>query len=85
MEYQEGNAGIEELEQLRVSALAEGDIAKFWANVRTNDDPWKWCGSAPLYTFFRALPGVKAEMLRYGHWNIDEASVVSFAGMRFIQ
>ena len=85
MEYQEGNAGIEELDQLRVSALAEGDIAKFWANVRTNDDPWKWCGSAPLYTFFRALPGVKAEMLRYGHWNIDEASVVSFAGMRFIQ
>ena len=85
MEYQEGNAGIEELDQLRVSALAEGDIAKFWANVRTNDDPWKWCGSAPLYTFFRAMPGVKAEMLRYGHWNIDEASVVSFAGMRFIQ
>jgi len=85
MEYQEGNAGIEELDQLRVSALAEGDIAKFWANVRTNDDPWKWCGSAPLYTFFRALPGVKSEMLRYGHWNIDEASVVSFAGMRFIQ
>ncbi len=85
VEYQEGNAGIEELDQLRVNALAEGDIAKFWTNVRTNDDPWKWCGSAPLYTFFRAVPGVKAEMLRYGHWNIDEASVVSFAGMRFIQ
>jgi AmmeMemoRadiSam system protein B len=85
VEFEEGNADIEQLDQLRVSALAEGDIGKFWSNVRTDDDPWKWCGSAPLYTFFRALPGVRAETLRYGHWNIDEASVVSFAGMRFVQ
>jgi len=84
-EFQEGNASIENQDQLRVKALAEGDLESFWSDVRINDDPWKWCGNAPLYALYRALPGVKAEMLRYGQWNIDEASVVSFAGMRFTQ
>jgi len=84
-EFEEGNASIESLDHVRMEALAAGDIDSFWKNVRTEDDPWKWCGSAPLYALYRALPGVKAETLRYGHWNIDEASVVSFAGMRFTQ
>jgi AmmeMemoRadiSam system protein B len=84
-EFEEGSAEIESQDQLRVKTLEQGDIESFWKDVRTNDDPWKWCGSAPLYAFYRAVPGVKAEMLRYGHWNIDEASVVSFAGMRFTQ
>lgn len=84
-EYEEGNASIEALDQLRVKALEAGDIESFWQDVRKDDDPWKWCGSAPLYTLYKAIPGVKAEMLRYGQWGIDEASVVSFAGMRFTQ
>ncbi len=84
-EYEEGSSAIEQQDQLRVQSLAAGDIDSFWKDVRKDDDPWKWCGSAPLYTLYRALPGVKAELLRYGHWNIDEASVVSFAGMRFMQ
>lgn len=84
-EFEQGNAAIENQDQLRIRALTAGDIDAFWTDVRKDDDPWKWCGSAPLYTLYRALPGVKAEALRYGHWNIDEASVVSFAGMRFTQ
>lgn len=85
VEFAEGDARIEAQDQLRVTALEAGDIGAFWKDVRVENDPWKWCGSAPLYALYKALPGVKAEMLRYGHWNIDEASVVSFAGMRFIQ
>jgi len=85
IEFAEGDARIEAQDQLRVTALEAGDIGTFWKDVRVENDPWKWCGSAPLYALYKALPGVKAEMLRYGHWNIDEASVVSFAGMRFIQ
>ncbi len=81
--YEEGNRAIEHTDTERVKALMAGDIDGFWRDVRKDDDPWKWCGSAPLYTLYRALPGVQAEMLRYGQWNIDEASVVSFAGMRF--
>jgi len=30
-----------------------------------------------------AVPGARGELLRYQQWNIDEKSVVSFAGMRF--
>ena len=83
--FVEGDALIESTDKLRVGTLEAGNIEGFWAEVRKNDDPSKWCGSAPLYTFFRAMPGVKAELLRYGQWSIDETSVVSFAGMRFTQ
>ena len=83
--FAEGDASIESNDKLRVGTLEAGNIDGFWAEVRKNDDPSKWCGSAPLYTFDRALPGVKAELLRYGQWSIDETSVVSFAGMRFTQ
>jgi len=38
---------------------------------------------SPLYTFLRCVPGVKGELQRYEQWNIDEQSVVSFAGMTF--
>jgi hypothetical protein len=31
----------------------------------------------------KALPHVRGSLLRYQQWNIDEQSVVSFAGMRF--
>ncbi len=47
------------------------------------EDSLKWCGSAPFYTFLRAAPGVRGELLHYEQWNIDPNSVVSFAGMRF--
>jgi hypothetical protein len=43
----------------------------------------KWCGSAPLYTFLKAVPHARGELLRYEQWNIDEQSVVSFAGIAF--
>jgi hypothetical protein len=43
----------------------------------------KWCGSSPFYTFLKTAPGAKGELLRYEQWNIDERSVVSFAGMAF--
>ncbi|MFN7542988.1 MAG: AmmeMemoRadiSam system protein B [Acidobacteriota bacterium] len=84
-EYREGDASIAGQDEERVSMLQAGDIQGFWRDVRKNGDPWKWCGSAPLYALYQALPGLKAEPLRYGHWNIDDSSVVSFAAMRFVQ
>ena len=41
------------------------------------------CGYSPLYTFLAATPSVKGNVLRYEQWNIDDQSVVSFAGMEF--
>jgi hypothetical protein len=36
-----------------------------------------------LYVFLRAAAPQGGELLRYEQWNIDEESVVSFAGMAF--
>ena len=43
----------------------------------------KWCGSAPFYTFLKAAPKSKGEVLQSEQWNIDPQSVVSFEGMAF--
>jgi hypothetical protein len=68
----------------RIARIAASDAAGFWDLVRENqDDDLKWCGSAPFYTFLKAAPKAQGELLRYEQWNIDERSVVSFAGMAF--
>jgi len=77
-------------EAARLDRIGAGDAAGFWNLVqndggpasRGNDD-LKWCGSAPLYTFLRAVPDACGGLLAYDHWNIDEDSVVSFAALSF--
>lgn len=81
--FRPGNEEILARDERRLAALAAGDIGAFWRDVRQDNDPLKWCGSAPLYTLYQALPGVKAEKLNYGHWDIDEESIVSFGALRF--
>ena len=63
--------------------LKAGDAAGFWSLVRENGDDLRWCGASPLYVFLRAVAPAGGELLRYEQWNIDEQSVVSFAGMSF--
>lgn len=75
---------VQKEDEARMADLVNGDLEAFWKKVQEEQDPLKWCGSAPLYTFYRTLPEAKAELLNYGQWNIDEASVVTFAGMRFV-
>jgi hypothetical protein len=67
----------------RISRINAGDAAGFWDLVRENRDDLKWCGSSPFYTFLKALPSARGNLLNYEQWNIDEQSVVSFAGMSF--
>ena len=64
----------------RINAL---DADGFWDLVKENRDDLKWCGSSPFYTFLKTAPPARGELLRYEQWNIDERSVVSFAGMAF--
>jgi AmmeMemoRadiSam system protein B len=83
----EANAGemnvVGVRDEARIARINAADAAGFWDLVRENRDDLKWCGSAPFYTFLKAVPEVKGELLRYEQWNIDEQSVVSFAGMSF--
>jgi AmmeMemoRadiSam system protein B len=67
----------------RIDRVNQGDAAGFWSLVQERNDDLKWCGSSPLYTFLKAVPAARGELLRYGQWNIDGESVVSFAGIAF--
>lgn len=74
---------VSERDKARIERMETGDAAGFWNLVQENQDDLKWCGSAPIYTFLRAVPQARGKLLRYQQWNIDPQSVVSFAGMTF--
>ncbi|HWQ55067.1 MAG TPA: AmmeMemoRadiSam system protein B [Bryobacteraceae bacterium] len=76
-------AEVEARDRARIERAAAGDPEGYWSLIQENHDDLKWCGSSPLYTFLRAVPRARGSLLRYGQWNIDQASVVSFAGMSF--
>jgi len=70
-------------DRARIERMESGDARGFWDLVQQNHDDLKWCGSAPIYTFLQAVPQARGRLLRYQQWNIDDQSVVSFAGMSF--
>ena len=74
---------VEQADRARIERMESGDARGFWDLVQQDRDPLKWCGSSPVYTFLKAIPGARGSLRRYQQWNIDEQSVVSFAGMQF--
>jgi AmmeMemoRadiSam system protein B len=74
---------VQRQDAARIERILEGDAAGFWALVQENRDDLKWCGSAPFYTFLRAVPHARGRLRRYQQWNIDPHSVVSFAALEF--
>jgi len=76
-------AEVEERDRARIAALARGDAAGFWDAVRENQDDLKWCGASAFYSFLKAASPGRGALLRYEQWNIDPASVVSFAALAF--
>jgi len=74
---------VEARDRDRIARINSGDADGFWELVRENRDDLKWCGSSPFYTFLRLAPRARGELLHYEQWNIDDSSVVSFAGMAF--
>lgn len=67
----------------RIEQVNRSDARGFWELVQENHDDLKWCGSSPLYTFLRSVPGARGTTRGYEQWNIDENSVVSFAALSF--
>ncbi len=76
-------AEVEKRDRSRLERVAAGDAIGFWEQVREGSDDLRWCGASVLYAFLRVAPEAKGELLRYGQWNIDERSVVSFGAMAF--
>jgi MEMO1 family protein len=74
---------VEARDRARIERIAASDRQGFWELVREREDDLKWCGSPPFYTLLAAVPGLSVELRSYEQWNIDEQSIVSFAGMTF--
>jgi MEMO1 family protein len=74
---------VRERDMLRIEQVNASDAHGFWELIRENQDDLKWCGSSPIYTFLQAAPQARGTLHRYQQWNIDESSVVSFAGISF--
>jgi len=74
---------VADRDEKRIDCINALDAEGFWALVQERHDDLKWCGSSPFYTFLKTAPKASGELLRYEQWNIDERSVVSFAGMAF--
>jgi AmmeMemoRadiSam system protein B len=74
---------VRERDLHRIDRINAGDARGFWQLVKENQDDLKWCGSSPFYTFMQAVPQARGTLKGYQQWNIDERSVVSFAGMSF--
>jgi AmmeMemoRadiSam system protein B len=74
---------VEERDRERIGKLEAGQAEEFWELVKPNHDDLKWCGSAPFYTFLKAVPEARGRLRLYEQWNIDPQSVVSFAAMEF--
>ena len=70
-------------DRARIERINAGDARGFWDLVQENQEDLKWCGSSPIYTFLKAVPQARGRLERYEQWNIDEKSVVSFAGIQF--
>jgi MEMO1 family protein len=76
-------AAVAALDEKRIARINACDSDGFWDLVQENHDDLKWCGSSPFYTFLKAAPQARGELLNYEQWNIDSSSVVSFAGISF--
>jgi len=74
---------VRERDMLRIERLNASDARGFWSLIKENKDDLKWCGSSPIYTFMKAVPKAQGKLHHYQQWNIDEKSVVSFAGISF--
>jgi len=74
---------VEERDRNRIARINALDAGGFWDLVQSGHDDLKWCGASPFYAFLKTAPKASGELLSYEQWNIDERSVVTFAGMAF--
>jgi MEMO1 family protein len=74
---------VEHRDRARIERINSLDADGYWDLIQENQDDLKWCGSSPFYTFLKTAPKARGELFHYEQWNIDDRSVVSFAGIGF--
>ena len=81
-------AEVAEQDGERLERICAGEADAFFELVKPGADELRWCGFSPLYTFLaslRQLTEIRGRVLHYEQWNIDPQSVVSFAGLEFVE
>jgi MEMO1 family protein len=73
---------IERDDRAMLDAVVAGDSTGFYDSVARDGDARRICGLSPIYTFLRALPGTRGELLRYDQWP-DPQGTVSFCAAAF--
>jgi len=78
-------AAVREQDCERLGRACAGDREGFFELLRTEQDRLRWCGYSALYSFLKAVPEARGNLLHYEQWNIDPESVVSFAALEFFR
>ncbi|MFN0124787.1 MAG: AmmeMemoRadiSam system protein B [Blastocatellia bacterium] len=74
---------VHHADEHRLEHVCDNNKEAFLDMVLPENDPLKWCGFTPVYTFMQCVPHARGKVLKYDQWNIDEHSVVSFTAMEF--
>jgi hypothetical protein len=74
--------GVARDDMAMLDAVMAGDPTAFYASIAHDHDRRRICGLSPIYTFLRALPGVRGRLLRYSQWP-DPQGAVSFCAAAF--
>jgi hypothetical protein len=73
---------VERADRSMLEAVTQGDPVGFYGSVMADGDARRICGLSPIYTFLRALPGVRGRLLRYSQWP-DPMGAVTFCSAVF--
>ncbi len=77
----DGLRAVEAADRSMLDSVMDGDFTAFYAGVAADGDARRICGLSPLYTFLRALPGVRGRLLRYSQWPDPECAVTFCAAV----
>ncbi len=75
-------AAVERDDRNMLEAVVDGDATAFYASIAHDGDRRRICGLSPIYTFLRALPGVRGRLVRYSQWP-DREGAVTFCAAAF--
>ncbi|OFW39169.1 MAG: AmmeMemoRadiSam system protein B [Acidobacteria bacterium RIFCSPLOWO2_12_FULL_60_22] len=76
---------VREQDLERLGRACAGDSQGFFELLLPEQDRLRWCGYSALYTFLKAVPAARGNLLHYEQWNIDPESVVTFAALEFFR
>lgn len=67
-----------------VNSLVCGNYNAFYDKIKSDEDKWKICGTAPIYSMQSMTGATNGKFLKYNQWNEKEtASAVSFASIAY--